>query len=437
MSSRWAVAACVSGNDPVHPGFTIVDHSRMACVARGAHRLTISHESLRMSHLATLAVRAGQVRSEEGEHAEPIFTTSSYVFGSAAEAAARFEEGAKGNIYSRFTNPTVRCFEERLAAMEGAASCVATSSGMAAILATCMALLKAGDHLVCSDSVFGSTIALINRYLVKFGVEVTYVSPQDSEAWRRAIKPNTRLFFLETPSNPLAVIADIRVIADIAHERGVLFAVDNCFCTPALQKPLELGADIVIHSATKYLDGQGRCVGGAVVGNEQLVGKDVFGFIRSAGPSMSPFNAWVFLKGLETLDLRMRAHSQSALELARWLETQPGVRKVHYAGLESHPQHDLAKRQQRAFGGIVAFEVERGREGAWAFIDATQLISITANLGDAKSTITHPATTTHSRITSAERARAGITDGLLRISVGLEDVRDLQADLERGLAAIG
>jgi O-succinylhomoserine sulfhydrylase len=387
-------------------------------------------------HLATLAVRAGQVRTLEGEHAEPIFTTSSYVFGSAAEAAARFDESAKGNIYSRFTNPTVRCFEERLAAMEGAAACVATGSGMAAILATCMALLKSGDHIVCSDSVFGSTIALINRYLVKFGVEVTYVRPDDNDAWRRAIKSNTKLFFVETPSNPLSVIADIRGIADIAHERGVLFAVDNCFCTPALQKPFELGADLVIHSATKYLDGQGRCVGGAVLGNEQLVGKDIFGFLRSAGPSMSPFNAWVFLKGLETLELRMRAHSQAALELARWMEGQRGIRKVQYAGLESHPQHALAKRQQSGFGGIIAFEVERGREGAWAFVDATKLMSITANLGDTKSTITHPSSTTHSRITPAERERAGITEGLLRISVGLEDLRDLQADVQLGLAAV-
>lgn len=385
--------------------------------------------------LATLAVRAGQDRTHEGEHSEPIFTTSSYVFASAAEAAARFAETAPGNIYSRFTNPTVRCFEERLAAMEGGAACVGTGSGMAAILATCMALLKAGDHIVCSDSVFGSTIALINRYLVKFGVEVNYVRPDDNAAWRKAIKSNTRLFFLETPSNPLAVIADIRAIADIAHERGVLLAVDNCFCTPALQKPFEFGADLIIHSATKYLDGQGRCVGGAVVGNEQLVGKDIFGFIRSAGPSMSPFNAWVFLKGLETLQLRMQAHSAAALQLARWLEGQRGVKKVFYAGLESHPQHALARKQQSGFGGIIAFEVDKGREGAWAFVDATKLMSITANLGDTKTTLTHPATTTHSRITPAERARAGIEEGLLRISVGLEDIGDLQADVERGLAA--
>ncbi|HWK73560.1 MAG TPA: O-succinylhomoserine sulfhydrylase [Povalibacter sp.] len=386
--------------------------------------------------LSTLAIRAGQVRTPEGEHAEPIFTTSSYVFGSAADAAARFAEKEKGNIYSRFTNPTVRCFEERLAALEGAASCVATSSGMAAILATCMALLKAGDHIVCSESVFGSTIALLNRYLVKFGVEVSYVPQDDNSAWRNAIKPNTRLFFLETPSNPLSAIADIRAIADIAHERGVLLVVDNCFCTPALQKPFELGADLVIHSATKFLDGQGRCVGGAVLGDPQRVGTDVFGFLRTAGPSMSPFNAWVFLKGLETLELRMKAHSAAALELARWLERRPGVRKVHYAGLESHPQHALARRQQSGFGGILAFEVEHARVGAWAFIDAVQLMSITANLGDVKTTITHPASTTHSRITAEERERAGIAEGLLRISVGLEDIEDLRADLERGLAAV-
>jgi O-succinylhomoserine sulfhydrylase len=387
--------------------------------------------------LATLAVRAGQVRTQEGEHSEPIFTTSSYVFRNAAEAAARFAETEKGNIYSRFTNPTVRCFEERLAALEGGDACVATGSGMAAILATCMALMKAGDHIVCSDSVFGSTIALLNRYLVKFGVEVSYVRPDDNDAWRRAIRPNTRLFLLETPSNPLAVIADIRGIADIAHERGVLLAVDNCFCTPALQRPFDHGADLVIHSATKFLDGQGRCVGGAVVGSAELVGKEVFGFIRSAGPSMSPFNAWVFLKGLETLELRMHAHSVAALSIAAWLEQQPKIRKVHYAGLESHPQRALAQRQQTGFGGIVAFEVENGRQGAWSFIDATRLLSITANLGDTKTTITHPASTTHSRITAAERERAGITEGLLRISVGLEHVDDLKADIARGIAAMG
>jgi O-succinylhomoserine sulfhydrylase len=386
---------------------------------------------------ATLAIRAGHNRTQEGEHGEPIFTTSSFVFRNAAEAASRFAEGAVGNIYSRFTNPTVQIFEKRLAALEGGEACVGTSSGMAAILTLCLASLKAGDHVVCSDSVFGSIITLFNRYMGKFGIETTYVRPDDLPAWQRAIKANTKLFFLETPSNPLAVIADIRAVADIAHERGILLAVDNCFCTPALQKPLALGADIVVHSATKYLDGQGRCVGGALVGNKQLIGADAFGFIRTAGPSMSPFNAWVFLKGLETLDLRMRAHSAAALEIAAWLEEQPKVKRVHYSGLLSHPQHEVAKRQQSAFGGIIAFEVQGERNGAWQFIDATQLMSITANLGDTKSTLTHPATTTHARITAAERERAGIVEGLLRISVGLEDVADLKRDIERGLSAIG
>ena len=387
-------------------------------------------------HLATQAIRAGHTRTQEGEHSEPIFTTSSFVFRNAAEAAARFAEGATGNIYSRFTNPTVRCFEERLAAMEGGAACVATASGMAAILTMGMAFLKAGDHVVCSDSVFGSIITLFNRYFVKFGVAVTYVRPDDVAAWDRAVQPNTRLFFLETPSNPLSVIGDIAGIASIARAQGILLAVDNCFCTPALQRPIELGADLVIHSATKYLDGQGRCVGGAIVGSKDLVGKEAFAFLRTAGPSMSPFNAWVFLKGLETLALRMQAHSSQALTLARWLEQQSAVRRVHYAGLPSHPQHALASQQQSAFGGIIAFDVAGGREAAWRFVDATRMLSITANLGDVKTTLTHPATTTHARITAAERERAGITEGLLRISVGLEDMRDLQADIERGLAAV-
>jgi len=299
-----------------------------------------------------------------------------------------------------------------------------------------MTVLKAGDHVVCSESVFGSTIALINRYLLKFGVEVSYVRLDDNDAWRNAIRPNTRLFYLETPSNPLSVIADIRGVADIARERGVLLVVDNCFCTPALQKPFALGADVVIHSATKFLDGQGRCLGGAVVGDAQLVGKDVFGFIRTAGPSMSPFNAWVFLKGLETLEIRMRAQSAAAADIAAWLQAHPKVLNVHYAGLPSHPQHELAKRQQSAFGSIITFEVENARAGAWAFIDATRLVSITANLGDVKTTITHPSTTTHSRITPEERERAGITEGMLRLSIGLEAVEDLKADLARGLAAI-
>lgn len=386
--------------------------------------------------LATQAIRAGHSRTHEGEHSEPIFPTSSFVFTSAAQAAARFSEAEKGNIYSRFTNPTVRCFEERLAAMEGGEACVATSSGMSAILSLCMALLKAGDHVVCSESVFGTTIGLLTRYMGKFGVETTYVRLDDLNAWRNAIKPNTKLFFLETPSNPLSGIADIRAIADIAHERGIVYAVDNCFCTPALQKPFAFGADVIIHSATKFLDGQGRCVGGAVVGSKEFVGKEVWNFMRTVGPTMSPFNAWVFLKGLETLELRMNAHSAAALQLAAWLEHQAKVKRVHYAGLSSHPQHELAKKQQRGFGGLIALEVDGGREGAWRFIDATKLMSITANLGDTKTTITHPCSTTHARITVAERERAGIVEGLLRISVGLEDLADLKEDIQRGLAAV-
>ena len=398
--------------------------------------MTRSSDDQPPARLDTLAVRAGQVRTGEGEHAEPIFTTSSFVFRDAAQAAARFAETEPGNIYSRFTNPTVRCFEERLAALEGGEACVATASGMGAILALCMTVLKSGDHVVCSDSVFGSTITLLNRYFTKFGVEVSYVSPHPAANWETAMRPSTRLLLVETPSNPLAGIADIRGIAAVARKHSALLAVDNCFCTPALQRPFELGADVVIHSATKYLDGQGRCVGGAVVGGRELVGRDVFGFLRSAGPSMSPFNAWVFLKGLETLSLRMRAHSTAALELARWLEQQKGIERVFYAGLASHPQHELAKSQQSAFGGIVSFQVAGGQEAAWRFIDATRVMSITANLGDAKTTITHPATTTHARISAAERARAGISAGLIRVSVGLEDVEDLRADLKRGLEAL-
>jgi O-succinylhomoserine sulfhydrylase len=382
---------------------------------------------------ATLAVRAGQTRTLEGEHAEPIFPTSSFVFANAAEAAARFSGAVPGNIYSRFTNPTVRMFQERLAALEGGAACIATSSGMAAILATCMTLLKSGDHLVSASGVFGTTLSLFNQYLSKFGVATTYVRLSDLSAWEAAIRPETRLFYLETPSNPLMELADIQALADLAHAHGILLVVDNCFCTPALQQPFKLGADLVIHSATKYLDGQGRCVGGAVVGDQQRVGVDIYGFLRTAGPTMSPFNAWVFLKGLETLQLRMRACSESALQLAQWLESQPAVERVYYPGLPSHPQHGLAKRQQSAFGGIVSFDLRGGREAAWTVIDHTQLISITANLGDAKSTITHPATTTHGRLTPHERERAGIGEGLVRVSAGLEDVADLQRDLERGL----
>ncbi|HYQ90800.1 MAG TPA: O-succinylhomoserine sulfhydrylase [Candidatus Competibacteraceae bacterium] len=382
---------------------------------------------------ASLAVRAGQVRTFEGEHAEAIFPTSSFVFQNAAQAAARFAEQEPGNIYSRFTNPTVRTFQDRLAALEGGESCIATSSGMAAILATCLSLLKSGDHIVSAGSIFGSTVSLFNNYLAKFGIGTTYVPLTDLAAWEASIRPQTRLLFLETPSNPLTELADIRALAELAHAHNCLLVVDNCFCTPALQQPLKLGADLVIHSATKYLDGQGRCVGGAVVGDAQRVGKDVFVFLRTAGPTMSPFNAWVFLKGLETLSLRMRAHSANALQIARWLEEQAAVERVYYPGLPSHPQHALATTQQSDYGGIISFEVRGGREAAWKVIDATRLISITANLGDTKTTITHPATTTHGRLTPQERAAAGIHDSLIRISVGLEEVADIQTDLDRGL----
>lgn len=386
--------------------------------------------------LATRAVRAGQQRTAEGEHSEAIFPTSSYVFASAAQAAARFSGDQPGNIYSRFTNPTVRTFEERLASMEGAERCVATASGMAAILATCAGLLQAGDHIVSSRSIFGTTTVLFSTYLARFGIETTFVPLADADSWEEAIRPDTRMLFLETPSNPLTEIADIKQLSALARSKGCLLVVDNCFCTPALQQPLALGADIVIHSATKYLDGQGRCIGGAVVGDDVLVGKDVYGFLRTAGPAMSPFNAWVFLKGLETLPLRMQAHCSSALNLAQWLEQQPAVARVHHPGLASHPQHELAGRQQSGYGGIVSFELQGGREDAWAFIDALRIFSITANLGDAKSTVTHPATTTHGRLTPEQRDDAGIVDGLIRLAIGLESVTDLQADLATGLAAL-
>lgn len=381
----------------------------------------------------TLAVRAGQVRTAESEQSEPIFPTSSYVFGSAAEAAARFSGEMPGNIYSRFTNPTVRTFEQRLAALEGGERCVATASGMSAILSTFMALLQSGDHIVSSRAIFGTTSVLLTNYMAKFGVETTFVDLTDLDAWAKTIKANTKLLFLETPSNPLTEVADIQALADLAHQHGCLLVVDNCFCTPALQRPLELGADIVIHSATKYLDGQGRCVGGAVVGKEDTVGADVYGFLRTAGPTMSPFNAWVFLKGLETLRLRMEAHCRNAQLLAEWLDAHPKVKHVYYPGLESHPQHALAAKQQKGFGGVLSFELEGGKEEAWKVIDATRMISITANLGDTKSTITHPATTTHGRLTPEQRANAGIRDSLIRIAVGLEDIEDLKQDIARGL----
>jgi O-succinylhomoserine sulfhydrylase len=390
-----------------------------------------------MSHdeydIETLGVRAGTVRSQFNEHSEALFLTSSFVFRNAAEAAARFKGEQPGPIYARFTNPTVQMMEARLAALEGAERCVAFSSGMAAILATVMGLMKTGEHVVASRSIFGSTVQLFSNILGRFGVETTYVSPTDPAEWRAAVKPNTKLFFVESPSNPLTEVSDIRALADIAHESGAWLAVDNCFCSPALQKPLELGADIIIHSATKYLDGQGRVLGGAVLGSQALM-EGVYTFLRTAGPTLSAFNAWVILKGMETLALRMDAHSKNALTLAQWLEAQPQVSRVLYPGLPSHPQHELAMAQQKTGGGIVAFELQGGQAAAWKLIDATKLLSITANLGDTKSTITHPATTTHSRMTAEQRAAAGIGDGLVRIAVGLESVADIQADLQRGLA---
>ncbi len=382
---------------------------------------------------ATRAVRAGQVRTQEGEHSEPIFPTSSYVFSSAAEAAARFSGEQPGNIYSRFTNPTVRTFEQRLASLEEAECCVATASGMSAITATIIGLLKTGDHIVSSRSIFGSTTVLLTNIIAKLGIATSFVELSDLAAWEKAIKPETRLLFLETPSNPLTELVDIAALAEIAHKHGCLLAVDNCFCTPALQQPIRLGADIVIHSATKYIDGQGRCVGGAVCGTRDVVGEGVYGFLRTAGPTMSAFNAWIFLKGLETLNLRMQAHSAAALELAQWLEQQPEVQRVYYPGLPSHPQHELAAQQQSGYGGLLSFELTGGKAEGWALIDATRLLSITANLGDTKSTITHPASTTHGRLTPEQRAEAGISDGLIRVAVGLESIEDIKADLLRGM----
>jgi O-succinylhomoserine sulfhydrylase len=382
---------------------------------------------------STLGVRAGQQRTGFQEHSEALFLTSSFVFDSAQQAAGRFTGGEEGFVYSRFTNPTVSMFQDRLAALEGAEACVATASGMSAILAMSMALLKAGDHVVCSNAVFGATVTLYSGILGRFGVQTTFVSPTDVREWEKAVRPNTRLLFVETPSNPLTEVSDIAALAGVARKGGALLAVDNAFCTPALQRPLALGADLVIHSATKYLDGQGRVLGGAVLGSKALVMDGVFGFLRTAGPALSPFNAWVILKGMETLELRMFAQSERALELARWLEGHPKVAKVQYPGLASHPQHALAMRQQRAGGAVVSFEVKGGREAAWKVIDSTRMISITGNLGDVKTTITHPATTTHGRITPEARAAAGITEGLIRVAVGLEAVEDVKADLARGL----
>ncbi len=387
--------------------------------------------------LSTLGVRSGTARSQFNEHSEALFLTSSFVFENAAQAAERFTGGAgvagTGFVYSRFTNPTVTMFQDRLAALEGADACVATSSGMSAILAMSMALLKAGDHVVSSNAVFGATVQLYLTVLSRFGVETTFVSPTKMEEWQKAVRPNTKLLFLETPSNPLGEVSDIAALAALAKKAGAMLVVDNALCTPALQRPLEFGADLVIHSATKYLDGQGRVLGGAVLGAKGPAMDAVFGFLRTAGPSLSPFNAWVILKGMETLEIRMLAQSERALELARWLEQHPRVARVYYPGLESHPQHALAMRQQRTGGALVSFDVKGGREAAWKVIDSTEMISITGNLGDVKTTITHPATTTHGRITPEARAAAGITDGLVRVAVGLEAVEDLKTDLARGL----
>jgi O-succinylhomoserine sulfhydrylase len=384
----------------------------------------------------TLAIREGQQRTHEGEHSEAIFPTSSFVFESASQAAARFAHKEEGNIYSRFTNPTVRNFQQRLAALEQGEDCIATASGMAAILSVCLGLLKAGDHIIASRSIFGSTVNLFTGIIGKFGVETTFVKLSNIDDWQQAIQTNTKLMFIETPSNPLMEMMDITQLSNLAHQHDILLCVDNCFCTPALQKPLTLGADIVVHSATKYLDGQGRCIGGAIVSNYDFLHDKILPIMRSAGPSMSPFNAWVFLKGLETLKIRMQAHCSNALRLAKWLESKEMVVKVYYPGLKSHPQHELAKQQQSNFGGLVSFEVAGGQEAAWKVIDSTKLMSITANLGDAKTTITHPATTTHGRLTDEQREQANITQGLIRISVGLEDIVDLEADLARGLTQL-
>jgi O-succinylhomoserine sulfhydrylase len=383
--------------------------------------------------LETLAVRAGIERSQFGEHSEALYLTSSFVFKSAAQAAARFSNQEPGNIYSRFTNPTVTVFEQRLAALEGAECCIATSSGMAAILSCVMGLLKSGDHIVCSAGVFGATVQLLGNIMKRFGIATTFVSGTEPSAWQAAVTPATRMLYVETPSNPLTEVYDIAALAAVARKAGALLVVDNCFCSPALQQPLALGADVVIHSATKFLDGQGRVLGGAVLGKREVVYEGVLGFLRTAGPTLSAFNAWVILKGLETLRIRVDAQSAAALELARWLESQPSIERVYYPGLPSHPQHALAMRQQKSGGAIVSFDVRGGKDAAWRVVDGTKLISITANLGDTKTTITHPASTTHGRISPEARAAAGIGDGLLRVAVGLENIEDIKADLARGL----
>ena len=392
-------------------------------------------EYLKKTALSTQAIRSGTVSGLEQEHNDAIYATSSFIYGSAEEACECFSGQTEGNIYSRFTNPTVRTFEQRIALMEGGARAVAASSGMAALTSIFLGHLKQGDHIVSSCSIFGSIVGLFDNVLTKLGITTTYVSPVDSQAWQDAIQPNTKALFLESPSNPLGEVGDIAALATLAHSHNALLVVDNCFCTPVLQNPLALGADIVMHSATKYIDGQGRCVGGVAIGSEEHM-EPVFGFLRTVGTCMSPFNAWVFINGLETLSLRMQAHCSSALKLAHWLQEQPQVERVYYPGLESHPQHQLAKQQQRLFGAVVSFEVRGDRTSAWRCIDDTQLLSITGNFGDAKSTITHPATTTHSRMTAAARALAGIKDNLIRVSVGLEDYEDIKQDLAQALSKL-
>jgi O-succinylhomoserine sulfhydrylase len=382
----------------------------------------------RSSKFETNAVRAGTIRSSQGEHSESLYLTSSFIFESAEEAAERFLNQETGNVYSRFTNPSVKMFEDRLAILEEAEECVATSTGMSAILSCIMSLCKAGDHVIVSRSVFGTTVKLFDNILSEWGLEVSYVSLSSKDEWQNSLKKNTKLFFVETPSNPLMEVCDIQFLADLAHENKSLLVVDNCFCTPAHQIPARFGADIIIHSATKYLDGQGRCLGGAVLGDSSLM-KKVRGFLRSGGTSMSPFNAWVFLKGLETLKIRMDAHSSNANKLAVWLEQNKKVEQVYYPGLDSHPQFELVKKQQNTGGGIVSFKVKGGKSEAWNLINNTKLLSITANLGDTRSTITHPATTTHSRLNQDQRDLAGITDNLIRIAVGLEDIDDIKADI--------
>ena len=389
----------------------------------------------KLFHQDTNAIRGGYEPTHENEHSEALFLTSSYVFESAEVAAKSFSNEIEANVYSRYTNPTVRSFEQRLALMEEAEQAVATSSGMAASLAVIMALLEAGDHIVCSRDVFGSTRILMDKYITKFGVEVSYVPLTNLSAWQTAIKPNTKMFFCETPSNPLSEVADLESLSQIAKKANSLFVVDNCFCTPVLQKPLNWGADIVVHSATKYIDGQGRALGGAVVGSAELMDQ-VQGFLRAAGPTMSPFNAWIFLKGLETLSLRMKAHSINAKVVAQWLSNHPKVSKVFFAGLPDHPGHNLARKQQSDFGAVVSFVVDGGQEAAWKVIDASEMLSLTANLGDAKTTIVHPATTTHGRLSAQSLAEAGIEQGLIRIAVGLEDLEDIKNDLELGLSQL-